>query len=79
MLYIYAVTIQIIIIMLCVLCWLKYSYCYVCSVCVIVLFFVQFVCECVLDNCHLDIGALSTTLTEVLPCVFLSCKANARV
>jgi hypothetical protein len=26
--------------------------------CVIVLFCVLFVCECVLDNCHRDIGAL---------------------
>jgi hypothetical protein len=25
---------------------------------VIVLFFVPFMCECVLDNCHRDIGAL---------------------
>jgi hypothetical protein len=26
--------------------------------CVVVLFCVLFVCECVLDNCHRDIGAL---------------------
>jgi hypothetical protein len=26
--------------------------------CVIVLFFVRFVCDCVLDNCYRDIGAL---------------------
>jgi hypothetical protein len=26
--------------------------------CVNVLFFVLFVCECVLDNCHQDVGAL---------------------
>jgi hypothetical protein len=32
-----------------------------------------------LDYCHRDIGAFSTTLTEVFPCFFLSCKVNARV
>jgi magnesium-transporting ATPase (P-type) len=42
-----------------------YSYCYVYSV-VFILF----------SSCQL---AFSATLTEVFPCFFLSCKANARV
>jgi hypothetical protein len=44
-----------------------------------VLFYVLFVCKCVLYCCHRDIGELSTTPTEVFPCFFLCCKANARV
>jgi hypothetical protein len=46
--------------------------------CVIVLFCVLFGCECVLDNCHRGIVALFD-YSEVFPCFFLSCKANARV
>jgi hypothetical protein len=29
-----------------------------CVLCLVVLLYVLFVCECVLDNCHRDIGAL---------------------
>jgi hypothetical protein len=41
---------------LCVVCLLKYSYFMYVPFCVIVLFFVLFVWECVLDYCHRDIG-----------------------
>jgi hypothetical protein len=50
-----------------------------CVFCLIVLFCVLFVCKCVLDYYHRDIGALFNCLTEVFPCFFLSCKANAKV
>jgi hypothetical protein len=33
----------------------------------------------ILDYCHQDIGALSDYRNWFFPCVFLSCKANARV
>jgi hypothetical protein len=70
-----------------------YLYCYVmcsfvslsiltvpfCVFYLIVLFCVLFVCKCVPDYCYRDIGDFSTTLTEVFPCFFLSCKANVRV
>jgi hypothetical protein len=45
---------------------------------VLFVFYVLFVCECVLDNCHRDMGALFD-YTEVFPCLFLICKANSRV
>ena len=44
-----------------------------CSVCVCVC---VCVCSFVLSGCF---GNMYTTLTEVFPCFFLSCKANARV
>jgi hypothetical protein len=49
-----------------------------CVFCLFV-FCVLFVCKYVLYYCHRDIGAFSTTLTEVFSCFFLSCKANTRV
>jgi hypothetical protein len=49
-----------------------------CVLCLTVLLCVLFVCECVLDNCHRNIGALFD-YSEAFPCFFLSCKANAKV
>jgi hypothetical protein len=48
-----------------------------CVFCLIVLFCVLFVCECVLDYCHRDGGALFDYV-EVFLCVFLCSKVNAR-
>jgi len=58
-----------------------YSYCCLCSLivslCILIVVYVfvslSMCCLCVLR--HLDTAAL----TEVFPCFFLSCKANARV
>ena len=49
-----------------------YSYCYV----YVFLLFVCFVLFILFSSCQL---AFLVTLTEVSPCFFLSCKANARV
>jgi hypothetical protein len=43
-----------------------------CVFCLIVLFCVLFVCKCVLDYCHRDIGALFDYPNWVFPCFFLS-------
>jgi hypothetical protein len=63
--------------MLCVILIVMYVPC--CVFPFNVLLCVLFVCKCVLDYCHPDIGALFDYLTEVFPCFFLSCKAYARV
>jgi hypothetical protein len=47
--------------------------------CLIVLLCVLFVCKCVLDCCHRDIGALFDYSNWGLFVLFLSCKTNARV
>jgi hypothetical protein len=61
---------------------LKYSYCYVCSVLCILSHCVFLCIVCVnvyWTNATGISGHFSTTLTEVYPCFFLSCKANVRV
>jgi len=47
-----------------------YSYCYLC---------ILIVSLCYLCLCVVYVFIDAATLTEVFPCFFLSCKANARV
>jgi hypothetical protein len=75
-LYCVFVLFRLCIFILCVLFFNFVSYLFLfLFLCIIIVMYVMFCIFCFLRaNCH-----SSATLTEVLPCFYLSCKANARV